>query len=45
MTEEESVSLGRDKYLDLLAGGGLTVVDEREDEGENHYYFCVKQAP
>ena len=45
MTEEESVSLGREKYLELLASAGFTVVDEREDEGENHYYFCVKRAP
>lgn len=45
MTEEESVSLGAERYKDLLSDAGFTVVDEREDEGENHYYFCVKRTP
>lgn len=44
MTGEESVSLGAERYFELLSGAGFTVVDERQDEGENHYYFCVKNA-
>jgi SAM-dependent methyltransferase len=38
MTGLESVSLGADQYKKLLATAGITVVDEYEDVGENHYF-------
>jgi SAM-dependent methyltransferase len=42
MTNLESVSLGAEKYRELLGAAGLTVAEEYEDEGENHYYDAVK---
>jgi 2-polyprenyl-3-methyl-5-hydroxy-6-metoxy-1,4-benzoquinol methylase len=45
ITVQESISLGAARYNALLAAAGLTVVDEFEDEGENHYYLSVKSAP
>jgi len=42
MTGQTSVSLGAERYAQLLRAAGLTLVGEREDEGENHYYLSVK---
>ena len=42
MTGQTSVSLGAEGYARLLRAAGLTLVSEREDEGENHYYLSVK---
>ncbi|KAA0990925.1 class I SAM-dependent methyltransferase [Dyadobacter aurulentus] len=42
ITEIESVSLGADNYKKLLAASGLLVIEEFEDEGENHYYHAEK---
>ncbi|KQS34248.1 bifunctional 2-polyprenyl-6-hydroxyphenol methylase/3-demethylubiquinol 3-O-methyltransferase UbiG [Dyadobacter sp. Leaf189] len=42
ITLQESVSLGSEKYKELLTAVGLTVIEEFEDEGENHYYSAVK---
>ena len=44
MTGEESCSLGAEAYRRRLAGLGLSVLREYEDEGENHYYDAVKAA-
>lgn len=38
MTGFESVSLGAERYRKLLADVGLSVADEYEDVGENHYF-------
>jgi SAM-dependent methyltransferase len=43
MTDLESVSLGVEEYRKLLAAVGLTVREEYEDEGENHYFDAVKE--
>jgi hypothetical protein len=42
MTEQDSISLGTEKYQELLTASGLSLVEEFEDEGENHYYHAVK---
>lgn len=42
MTGQRSVSLGRDKYVILLAESRLSLISEFEDEGENHYFSAVK---
>lgn len=43
MTGLESRSLGADEYRRQLAGVGLLVWREYEDEGRNHYYDAVKR--
>ncbi len=43
MTGLESTSLGATQYKELLAAVGLSIVEEYEDEGENHYFDGVKQ--
>lgn len=42
LTGQKSVSLGPDTYRKLLEAEGLALVDETEDEGQNHYYFVRK---
>ena len=42
MTGQDSISLGAEKYKELLTASGLTLIDEFEDEGENHYFNAVK---
>ncbi|WP_439582050.1 class I SAM-dependent methyltransferase [Dyadobacter bucti] len=42
ITEIESISLGADRYKELLAGSGLSFIEEFEDEGENHYYHAIR---
>jgi SAM-dependent methyltransferase len=43
MTGLPSVSLGAEEYRRLLETAGLELVDEMEDEGENHYYVASRQ--
>lgn len=43
VTGKTSVSLGRDEYAALLRAAGLTLVQELEDEGENHYFISAKR--
>lgn len=43
MTDLESVSLGAEQYGQLLDAAGLTVSEEYEDEGENHYFDAFKR--
>jgi cyclopropane fatty-acyl-phospholipid synthase-like methyltransferase len=42
MTGHDSLSLGREKYNELLSESGLKLIAEFEDEGENHYYSAIK---
>ncbi len=42
MTGMESTSLGAEEYRRRLAEVGLSVVDEYEDEGQNHYFCALK---
>jgi cyclopropane fatty-acyl-phospholipid synthase-like methyltransferase len=42
MTGQHSASLGAEKYKELLSTAGLQVVEESEDEGENHYFHAIK---
>lgn len=42
MTGLESRSLGAEEYRRLLAGAGLTINSEYEDEGQNHYFDASK---
>lgn len=42
MTRQLSRSLGAAKYKKLLSASGLTLIEEFEDEGENHYFNAVK---
>jgi len=43
ITEIESISLGAERYKALLAASGLSLMEEFEDEGENHYYHAEKR--
>lgn len=42
ITEIESISLGAERYKELLTASRLTLIEEFDDEGENHYYHAVK---
>jgi SAM-dependent methyltransferase len=42
MTGLESISLGADEYRKLLGAAGISVAEEYEDVGENHYFDAVK---
>ena len=43
MTGLRSTSLGAAKYKELISSSGLSLIEEFEDEGENHYYSAVKK--
>jgi SAM-dependent methyltransferase len=43
MTGLESLSLGAEQYRNLLGAVGISVVEEYEDEGENHYFDAFKK--
>ena len=43
MTGLESVSLGAEQYKNLLGAVGLSVAEEYEDEGENHYFDAFRR--
>ncbi len=42
MTDLPSRSLGAEKYREVISASGLFLIEEFEDEGENHYYNCFK---
>jgi SAM-dependent methyltransferase len=42
MTEQPSLSLGAEKYKELIAASGLSLMGEFKDEGENYYYNSIK---
>lgn len=44
MTGRLSISLGAGSYRRLLENAGLDLVDEMEDEGENHYYVAARRV-
>jgi len=43
MTGLESISLGAEQYRKLLGDAGISVADEYEDAGENHYFDAFKE--
>jgi SAM-dependent methyltransferase len=43
MTGLESLSLGAERYRELLASVGISIAEEYEDEGENHYFDAFKE--
>lgn len=43
LTGQLSTSLGSTVYRELLLASGLSLIEEFEDEGENHYYSAVKK--
>jgi SAM-dependent methyltransferase len=43
MTGVESISLGAEAYRQLLGTAGISVVEEYEDVGENHYFDAFKR--
>ena len=42
LTGLESVSLGGERYRQIIREEGLTLIGEDSDEGENHYFFSLK---
>jgi 2-polyprenyl-3-methyl-5-hydroxy-6-metoxy-1,4-benzoquinol methylase len=42
LTHRESVSLGANRYVELLKAEGLNLDEELYDEGNNHYYSARK---
>jgi len=42
MTGFESISLGAEQYRKLLEAAGISVAEEYEDVGENHYFDSFK---
>lgn len=40
LTGRKSVSLGSDAYIRSMQRAGLVVLEEDEDDGQNHYYFA-----
>lgn len=44
LTGRKSLSLGSVAYRKIVESEGLTLVDEDEDEGQNHYYLFVEQT-
>ena len=43
LTRRKSVSLGAREYERLLVEAGLLIEGECVDEGESHYYACIRQ--
>ncbi len=43
MTGLESISLGAEEYRKLLGAAGISVTEEYEDAGQNHYFDGFKQ--
>ena len=42
MTDQPSISLGADRYRELIAASGLSVIDEFKDEGGNYYFSSTR---
>ena len=42
LTGRTSISLGREKYEEILRAEGLSLVGDAVDEGDNYYYFVRK---
>lgn len=43
LTGRPSQSLGREAYQKVASNAGLTLIDTRLDEGDNHYFDFLKQ--
>jgi SAM-dependent methyltransferase len=43
MTNLESRSLGAERYRKLLGNVGISIAEEYEDEGQNHYFDAFKE--
>ena len=43
MTGSRSISLGAKEYRTILGDAGLTITEEYEGEGENHYFEAIKR--
>jgi len=41
MTEQLSRSLGAEEYRSLISTSGLSIIDEFDDEGGNHYFNAI----
>ncbi|SEW39382.1 2-polyprenyl-3-methyl-5-hydroxy-6-metoxy-1,4-benzoquinol methylase [Chitinophaga sp. YR573] len=41
ITEQTSRSLGAEQYRALMLASGLSIIDESDDEGENHYFNAI----
>jgi len=44
MTEQLSRSLGAEQYRELISAAGLSVGEELDDEGGNHYFSGIRPA-
>ena len=44
LTGRESISLGRERYQQILSAAGLVLLGEGVDEGDNHYYFSERHV-
>ena len=42
-SDQPSESVGARKYKELLTASELSLLEEFEDEGENHYFNAVKK--
>lgn len=42
LTGRVSISLGAEEYRKLLGAAGISVAEEYEDAGENHYFDAFK---
>lgn len=43
LTQRRSISLGAQAYAQILDGVGMDLVEQYQDEGENHYYLAEKR--
>lgn len=43
MTEQLSRSLGAEQYRALISSAGLSIVEEFDDEGGNHYFNVIRK--
>ena len=43
LTGRESISLGRERYQQILNAASLVLLGEGVDEGDNHYYFSERR--
>jgi hypothetical protein len=44
MTEKDSRSLGGEQYRNLISASGLSIAEEFDDEGGNHYFRGVRPS-
>lgn len=44
MTEQLSRSLGAEQYRELISASGLSIVEELDNEGGNHYFNAIRQG-